>query len=134
MDSSLLNAIEHWAKVEPVLHKPRTEEEYRHLLEQIEQVMKVAGNNPHTRLHELIEIMAKSAHEYEQENIVETTGGGVAALKFLMRQHRLRQVDLPEVGTQGVVSEILNGKRSLSVRHIKALSQRFHLSPATFFD
>jgi HTH-type transcriptional regulator/antitoxin HigA len=33
---------------------------------------------------------------------------------------------------EGVVSEILNGKRELNVRQIRALAKRFHVSPAVF--
>ena len=33
-----------------------------------------------------------------------------------------------------VVSEILNGKRSLNIRQIKALAERFNVSPATFLS
>ena len=53
-------------------------------------------------------------------------------LKFLMEQHDLSQGDLPEVGSQGVVSEILRGKRELNVRQIQALSRRFHLPGDAF--
>ena len=35
----------------------------------------------------------------------------LAMLRFLMDQHHLAQSNIPEIGTQGVVSEILNGKR-----------------------
>jgi HTH-type transcriptional regulator/antitoxin HigA len=49
-----------------------------------------------------------------------------------MTQHGLRQGDLPEIGSQGVVSEILTGKRDLNVRQIRALSARFGVSIATF--
>lgn len=55
-----------------------------------------------------------------------------AVLRLLMDQHRLSQSDLPEVGTQGVISEILRGKRKLNVRQIKALSARFNV-PASVF-
>jgi len=44
----------------------------------------------------------------------------------------VKQADLKEIGSQGVVSEILNGKRSLNVRQIKLLAERFSVSPATF--
>ena len=54
------------------------------------------------------------------------------ALKFLMAQHGLNQSDLPEIGSQGVVSEILSGKRELNIRQVRALSQRFGVSAATF--
>ena len=49
-----------------------------------------------------------------------------------MEEHHLTQNDLREIGTQGVVSEILNGKRKLNLRQIRLLSQRFHVSPEGF--
>jgi HTH-type transcriptional regulator/antitoxin HigA len=49
-----------------------------------------------------------------------------------MEEHELTQSDLPEVGSQGVVSEILNGKRELNVRQIRALAERFGVSTAVF--
>ena len=55
---------------------------------------------------------------------------GADALRFLLEEHDLTQSDLPEVGSQGVVSEILGGKRTLNVRQIRALSERFGVSPA----
>ncbi len=54
------------------------------------------------------------------------------ALKFLMEQHGLKQSDLSEIGSQGVVSEILRGKRELNMRQVRALSERFGVSSATF--
>ncbi len=40
--------------------------------------------------------------------------------------------DLSEVGSQGVVSEILNGKRELNVRQIRILAEKFKVSSAVF--
>ena len=59
-------------------------------------------------------------------------GKGIDALRYLMEAHGLRQTDLPEIGSQGVVSEILNGRRELNLRQIKALAARFKVSPETF--
>src|SRR5260221_543538 len=59
-------------------------------------------------------------------------GSGLRALKHLMQANDLTQKDLPEIGSQGVVSEILTGKRELNVRHIRALAARFKVSPAAF--
>jgi HTH-type transcriptional regulator/antitoxin HigA len=42
-----------------------------------------------------------------------------------MEQHGLRQCDLPEVGVQSVVSEVLTGKRQLNLRQVQALALRF---------
>ena len=51
-----------------------------------------------------------------------------------MDANNLRQKDLvPIFGTESIVSEVLHGKRQLTVEHIEKLSQRFNLSPAVFF-
>lgn len=50
---------------------------------------------------------------------------GVEMLRFLMEQHGLTQRDLPEIGSQGVVSEVLSGKRALNLRHARRLAERF---------
>ncbi|WP_395946981.1 type II toxin-antitoxin system HigA family antitoxin [Caedibacter taeniospiralis] len=49
-----------------------------------------------------------------------------------MKEHGLKQSDMIELGSQGVISEILSGKRALNVRQLKALAQRFNVSMETF--
>lgn len=80
----------------------------------------------------LVDIVGELIADYEaaQHPLPQTTG--VQALKFLMEQHGLKQSDLPEIGSQGVVSEILRGKRDLNMRQVRALSARFQVSPASF--
>ena len=70
--------------------------------------------------------------DYDAEHHVVPEPGGAETLRFLMEQHELRQADLPEVGSQGVVSEILSGRRELNTRQIRALAKRFNVSPAAF--
>lgn len=54
-------------------------------------------------------------------------------LAYLLEANQLKQSDLEkEIGSQSVVSEILSGKRSLTVGHIKRLSERFKVSPSLF--
>ena len=69
-------------------------------------------------------------YEAKQHPLPEVTG--VQTLKFLMEQHGLKHSDLSEIGSQGVVSEILTGKRELNIRQVRALSERFGVSAATF--
>ena len=57
---------------------------------------------------------------------------GVVVVYAVPNEHNLKQEDLSEIGSQGVVSEILNGKRQLNVNQIKKLGERFHVSPAVF--
>lgn len=57
---------------------------------------------------------------------------GREMLRFLMEQHGLTQSELPEVGSQGVVSEILSGKRELNLRQVRALARRFGIAADAF--
>jgi HTH-type transcriptional regulator/antitoxin HigA len=50
-------------------------------------------------------------------------------LAYLMEQHNLTRADLvPLLGTESRVSEVLNGKRELSLTMIQRLRQRFQVS------
>jgi HTH-type transcriptional regulator/antitoxin HigA len=90
-----------------------------------------AGNEAHPAMG-LVDIVGDLIEDYEAEHHPLPDVAGVQALKFLMEQHGLKQSDLHEIGSQGVVSEILTGKRELNIRQIRALSERFGVSPATF--
>jgi HTH-type transcriptional regulator/antitoxin HigA len=46
--------------------------------------------------------------------------------------HGLEQGNRTEIDSQGVVSEILRGKRELNIRQVRELSARFGLSAAIF--
>jgi len=74
------------------------------------------------------------ARKMEEEIQTLDAASGIDALTFLMEQNGLNQSDFPEIGSQGVMSELLNGKRQLNINQIKKLSKRFHVSPATFID
>ena len=55
-------------------------------------------------------------------------------LRFLMEQHGLSQSDVPEVGPQSTISQILSGKRRLNARQIAALAARFGVTADVFLD
>ncbi|MGL4882894.1 MAG: helix-turn-helix domain-containing protein [Waterburya sp.] len=71
--------------------------------------------------------------DYEQKNEIIADIYGVELLKVLIAERNLRQKDLiPIFKTESIVSDILNSKRQLTVRHIQELAQFFNLSPAVF--
>ena len=80
--------------------------------------------------------MLRSEKDYRKamamldEIIREATGPEV--LRSLMEEHSLTQSELPEIGSQGVVSEILSGERDLNIRQVRLLAKRFGVSPAVF--
>lgn len=91
----------------------------------------------------LIEVLAASIERWEDEaeefagfnQRVNALDDGVAVLRTLMDQYQLKADDLKnEIGSKSLVSMILNGSRKLTRDHIQALSERFHVSPAVFFN
>ena len=83
-------------------------------------------------LTSLMETIGSLIETYESQYINEIEGNPIDALNALLDEHGLKQSDLSEIGSQGIVSEILSGKRQLNVRQIKMLSKRFKVSPAVF--
>jgi HTH-type transcriptional regulator/antitoxin HigA len=83
--------------------------------------------------HSLFMTISDLVYAYDQRHYPEPKVDGTQVLRFLMKQHDLKQNQLPEIGRQSVVSEILAGKRNLTVEHIRNLSDRFNISPAAFF-
>ena len=51
---------------------------------------------------------------------------------LMMQRDNLRQIDLPELGSQGVVSELLSGRRDFNARQAKVMAARFKVSAALF--
>jgi HTH-type transcriptional regulator/antitoxin HigA len=83
-------------------------------------------------LYSLLDTLGTLIHVYEEEHDPMPDSSGIEVLRYLMEEHQLVQSDLTEVGSQGVVSEVLSGKRELNVRQISELAKRFHVSPGVF--
>ena len=105
---------------------------YRRMVAMLEALLDEVGSNEKHPAMGLVDIVGDLIEDYEAAHHPMPNVTGVQALKFLMEQHGLKQNDLREIGSQGVVSEILTGKRDLNIRQIRALSERFGVSPATF--
>lgn len=131
---SLKEATTHWLSIAKILSVPRSEEEYQQLVELLDQLIDEVGENEEHHLASLMETLGLIIAAYEEAHLPTfNSPSGVESLKFLMEEHGLTSSDLPEVGSQGVVSEILNGKHQLNARQLRALSERFKVSPTIFF-
>ena len=121
----------HWQAVQPVF-SINNEDEYDAAIERLNSLIDAIGTDETHPLYTMLDTLGTLIQVYEEQHepIPEADGAGVLA--YLMEEHNLRQSDLPEVGSQGVVSEILNGKRELNVRQIRALSTRFNVSATVF--
>jgi HTH-type transcriptional regulator / antitoxin HigA len=122
---------QHWTALSPLL-SIRAEHEYDLAVERLNHLLDEVGTDEQHPLYTLLDTLGTLIHAYEEQHHPMPEYSGVDVLRFLMDEHGLTQSDLPEVGSQGVVSDILRGKRELNVRQIRALAQRFQVSPAVF--
>ena len=124
--------IDVWPAISMALSPPQTEEDMDKLIEFSDYLIDRTGGDESHPLIGLLDIVGTLISDYESRNIPEPEGTPIGCLKYLMQEHGLKQKDLTELGSPGVISEILSGKRELNKRQIKALSNRFGCSPAIF--
>ena len=104
-----------------------SERDYDLAVQHLNRLLDEVGAHEEHPLYTLLDTLIH-AYEEEHHDIPESSPQDV--LRFLMEEHGLTQSDLPEIGSQGMVSEILRGKRELNVRQIRAPAERFHVAPA----
>lgn len=69
-----------------------------------------------------LEVLAMLVERYEAQNEPMPASNPIDAIKFRMEQQGLTPRDLePYIGSSGRVSEVLNGKRNLSLSMVKRL-------------
>jgi len=123
---------EHWQFVAPLLRKPKTEADYDRLVQALDELLDLTGEDESHPLNSLLEIIGDWIEAYDLEHRPLPESSGVDVLRYLMREHGLTQSELPGVGAQSVVSEVLSGKRQLNLRQIRWLAERFKVSMEVF--
>lgn len=132
MNARVKAAIQHWGYVAPLLQPARNAKEYAQLIEALDAAIDAGGADEKHPLARLVDYLGDLIAEYEAKDKMPAAASGADALRYLMQRDGLRQVDLPELGSQGVVSELLSGRRAFNARQAKALAERFGVSAALF--
>lgn len=109
-----------------------SQDEYNRNLEYIEQLME-RGEKLTPEENSLLELLSILVEAYEDSQLHIEPSSPQNMLLHLMDVRELKQSDLLGViGSKGIVSEIVNGKRSISKAQAKALGEFFHVSPVLF--
>ena len=132
MNIQLEEITKTWPDIQPIFSVPHDQKHYNKLVSLLDTFIDEVGNNEKHPLASLMEMIGSRIETYESRYINKMEGNPTDALKALMEEDELKQSDLSEIGRQGVVSEILSGKRQLNVCQINRLSKRFKVSPAVF--
>lgn len=118
-----------WASINAALGlagEVRDEAHYTELLAFVDECFERFGSDDAHPIFALLDLVADRIRAYEDRaHPWPNASTPQTVLAWLMQEHGLKQTDLPEIGSQGVVSEVLAGKRALNLRQVKALALRF---------
>jgi HTH-type transcriptional regulator / antitoxin HigA len=108
-----------------------TEDEYDRLLAVVERLTFAKNCTPEENaLHKLLVTLIEV---YDTKNYPIDKSEPHEILQHIMESSGTRQADLVGIiGSSGVVSEVVNGKRAISKAQAKALGDYFKVSPSLF--
>jgi len=104
----------------------KTEQEYNEACERIYKLIHSSENSiePDSAEGEEMELLSLLVEKYEQENYRLEAPSPIESIKFRMEQMNLNQNDIaPLFGGKTRVSEVLNGKRALTLKMITLLNR-----------
>jgi HTH-type transcriptional regulator/antitoxin HigA len=112
-----------------------TEVECERVIEMIDKLMSKGEEMLTAEEHVLLELLTQLVERYEDEHHQIPEASPDAVIRFLMEDRGLRHKDLmPALGSRGVTSEVINGKRKPSRTQVKALADFFGVSHELFID
>ena len=99
----------------------KSEEDYNIALNRIEEIFDAKSGSPE---FDEMELLVKLVEIYEDEKYPISAPDPISAIKFRMEQQGLKSKDLiPYIGSKSKVSEVLSGKRALSLNMIRKLNE-----------
>lgn len=106
-----------------------TEKENEQALAVVERLMDKGEEHLSPEEDRLVRLLVILIEDFEdKEYPMGELATPIDTLKSLIAEHNLKQNDMVEIfGSQGVVSEVLSGKRGISANHAKRLAKRFNL-------
>lgn len=109
-----------------------SEEENELFLAEVDRLMALGEDLTPEQL-QLMNLLVSLIEQFEDQHYPLRPASPLEVLNELMAQRGLKQKDIVHLfGSQGIASEVLNGKRSISKAQAKALGDFFNTSPALF--
>jgi HTH-type transcriptional regulator/antitoxin HigA len=131
MSALVKETEEHWQAIGPMLtiHNDR---DLAVAIERVNALLDTIGDNEQHPLYGLLDTLGTLIHAYEEQHVPIPDASGPEVLEFLIEEHGFQPEDLPELGAAESVRAALAGKRELHLGEIRALAERFRVSPAVF--
>lgn len=112
-------------------HVITTEAENEIALQNIEKLLAIP--NATSEKERILQLLLTLVEKYEDEHYPMNDASPLDILLHLMEENNLKQADLVNViGSSGVVSEVINGKRQISKNQAQALGKFFNVDTKLF--
>ena len=110
-----------------IIRPIKTEDDYNNAISRIEELW---GSKKDTPEGDELDILATLIEAYEMKHYPIAPPNPVDAIKFRMEQMEMTKTDMAKyLGSQSRVTEILNGKRKLTLKMVKTLYKELKISP-----
>lgn len=110
----------------------KTEKEYNQALERLNVIFDAPPNSDKGQEAELLALLIEN---YEDEHYKIDSPDPITAIRIRMEEMQLKQKDLVGIiGSKGIVSEVLNKKRRLTVKMIRNLSNKLNITPTVLIQ
>ena len=129
-----LNKIEYGALLADIQPKViLTEEENDRALSIVENLLAEESLSPEKE--QIIRLLVSLIEKFEDEHYQLKAATPCSTLLHLIEERNIKPIDLAHIiGSEDLVSEIINGKISISKGQAKALGDFFHVDPIVFKD
>lgn len=126
------NTVNYWPFVAQVLSVPQTKADYQRTVTLLDELVDTVGEDESHPLISLMDTLSLLIESYENEHYPIAEVLAKEVLQSIMQEHGLQASDFPEIGTQDKMLSILKGEQQLNSLQIRALSERFQVSPMVF--
>jgi HTH-type transcriptional regulator/antitoxin HigA len=133
MSDAAINDAAYGKLLRKTLPRPiRTEADNERYLKVVEHLMDL-GERMTPEQRELLDLLVLLVERFESERYALSAASPADVLRELMEARGMKLADLAAlIGSKGVASEILSGRRGLSKANIKRLAEYFRVSPEVF--
>lgn len=117
--------------VEERPHVIRTDEDNARALQRIDELMR--RHDLTAAELEMVDLLSLLVERYEEQRYVAKVATPLDIVRELMEANGVAQSEIAElIGSKGLASELLSGKREISKSQALKLSERFHVPAAVF--
>ncbi len=133
MSEATIDEVAYGRLLRKTLPRPiRTEKENERSLQEVERLMEL-GEHMTLEQRELLDLLVVLIERFESDHYGLKAASPADVLRELMDARGMTLSELAQlIGSKGLASEILSGKRELSKTNIRRLAEYFAVSPGVF--